>query len=162
MNHAICNIVDFGDFPQISVKVEFSLTTESVYVKYRNNATGDVATVRFSYHENNAVRLGVELNGWKANCPLAKRAENELKYRLGLTSKTIEYGKKITSRMVAKRDVDNYEVADVTMSELYALPIGSNISQYTGKIAKNSRYLILGSEVEEDKYKIVKVTYTNK
>ena len=160
--HRPYSIVDFSGYPQISHSVSKSATTESVYVTYRNEETGDKAVVRFAGHNNNATRFGDQMVGWDGDSPYAKRNENELKYRLGLVDKNIKYGTHIDMRSVSNADMESgkYEEADITLAELYALPAETDISQYTGKLAKGSRELILGDVVKENRKKIAKIEYT--
>ena len=160
--HRPYNIVDFSNYPQIAHSVSKSISTESVYVTYRNEETGDKAVVRFSGHNNNATRFGDQMVGWDNDSPYAKRLENELKYRLGLMDKTLKYGTHIGTRSVSNADLESgkYEEADITLAELYALPAGTDISQHTGKLAKGSRELILGDVVKENRNKVVAIEYT--
>ena len=160
--HRPYNIVDFSNYPQIAHSVSKSTSTESVYVTYRNEETGDKAVVRFSGHNNNATRFGDQMVGWDNDSPYAKRKEDELKYRLGLMDKTLKYGTYIGTRSVSNADLESgkYEEADITLAELYALPAGTDISQHTGKLAKGSRELILGEVVKENRNKVVAIEYT--
>ena len=160
--HRPYNIVDFSNYPQIAHSVSKSTSTESVYVTYRNEETGDKAVVRFSGHNNNATRFGDQMVGWDNDSPYAKRKEDELKYRLGLMDKTLKYGTYIGTRSVSNADLESgkYEEADITLAELYGLPAGTDISQHTGKLAKGSRELILGEVVKENRNKVAAVEYT--
>ena len=148
-------------YPNVSYKVNKSKTTESVYVTYYNNDSKydylerPTVTVRFGDHDSNAVIFGDQLRDFlfDESTPQGKRnAEKErniLLARLGLKKAVPVYGKFIITRQVSNRDLERniYEVADKTMPELYDLPVGADISQYKGKLAKNSRYLIQGDEV---------------
>ena len=161
-HHRPYNIVDFSEFPQISHSVNKSLSTESVYVTYRNEETGDKATVRFSGHNSNAVRFGDQMAGWDDDGSfIARQLENQLKYRLGLMDRKLVYGTYIGTRSVSNADLESgkYEEADITLRELYALPVGTDISQYTGKLARGSRELIEGEVVKENRNKVVAVEY---
>ena len=138
------NIYDFSVYPQVSHTVSKSETSESTYVKYVNNDNDKSITVRFSDHENNAVKFGDQLNGYWA-------FPNEILAHLGLKNRvfvpdTYLY---IPNRKVGKKTIANYEVADKTISEMYALGKDGDLSQYVGKIAKDSNYLIFGEKVEE-------------
>jgi len=128
----------------VTVSISESETTESVYVTYENNENGKKVKVRFSLHENNATKFGDQLDG-----NIATR--NEILYRLGMINRTFVQAsrKMIHTRMVAKRDMKNFEFAPITISEMYQMPVGSDLSEFTGKIAKDSNYVILGSKVEE-------------
>lgn len=162
--HSSYSIVDFSAYPQISHNVQKASGTESVYVTYTNNENGKSATMRFSGHESNAVRFGQQLRGHNyQEQELAQMSEagkkmfidkpiNELMYRLGLVDKEIvtKYLPKIEKRNVSKNKVDNgeFEIADISLSELQKLPIGTDISKYKGKAIKDGNVYIL---VESDK-----------
>lgn len=138
------NIYSFSGYPQVSHTVSMSETSESVYVKYLNNENGESITVRFSNHENNAVRFGDQLNGYWTY-------PNEILAHLGLkkrvfVSDTFLY---IRNIQVKKITLPNYEIADKTIREMYALGKDADLSEYIGKIAKDGNYLILGKKVEE-------------
>ena len=55
----------------------------------------------------------------------------------------------ITSQQVKKVDAYKYEETPLTIQEMYALGADADLSQYKGKLAKGSRYLILGDKVRE-------------
>lgn len=57
----------------------------------------------------------------------------------------------IGTRQVAKKDIDKYEQAPLTIKELYELGANADLSKYKGKLAKDSNYLILSDEVKEFK-----------
>lgn len=148
--HVDFNVIDFSEYPQIKTSVSKSNTTESVYVTYRNNDNLESVTARFSNHENNAVKFGYELNGYLTN-------KNEILYRLGFKKRVFVPNKKkfIYSRMVAYKDLDKYQEADITIKEMYDLGENASLKEYKGKLAKDSNYLILGDEVEvhfDDRY----------
>lgn len=75
------DVLEFPEFTQIKNNVSKSDTTESVYVKYTNTENLNSVTVRFSNHENNAVKFGDQLNGFLAT-------KNEILHRLGLVKRT--------------------------------------------------------------------------
>lgn len=142
--HVDFNVFDFKEYPQISTNVSKSSTTESVYVTYRNENDDNSITLRFSTHENNAVKFGDQLNGYIAS-------RDEVLAHLGL-KKRIFIPKKylrIESRQVAKNKIQDFEMADKTIQELYDLGANTDISKYKNKLAKNSNLLILGDRVEE-------------
>jgi len=145
--HVDYTVINFSEYPQISSSVSLSETTESVYVTYRNDENDKKITTRFSYHVNNAVAFGDQLNGFAAG-------KNEILYHLGLKTRTFipDTFLFINKRCVAKKDMEAglYEFAELTIKEMYDLGKGADLSAYTGKIAKNSNYLILGSKVEEE------------
>lgn len=134
---------DFSEYPQIDIKVNKSETTESVYVTYKNNDNGKSIILRFSTHENNAVKFGDQLNGNLAT-------KDEVLYKLGLMNRKFIPKKRlfISWKQPKKVDLDKYEVADKTMKELYDLGDGADISMYKGKLAKGSNYLITGDKIE--------------
>lgn len=137
-------VFDFTRYPQVETSVSFSETTESVYVTYYNNENNNRITCRFAHHENNAVKFGDQLDGYLAT-------ELEVLYRLGLATRVFEPETylDISKCQVKKVEIPNYEMADLKISEIYALGAGADISQYTGKIAKDSNWLILGTEIKE-------------
>lgn len=162
--HFPYEVVDFSGYPQISHRVSESVGTESVYVTYTNEDTGAKATVRFSGHENNATKFGDQLSGWYNNSPVKQQMENELKYRLGLVDRKYIYAKSIPTRSVSNKELaaGTYPEADKTIQELYELPVGTDLAQYKGKLAKGSRYLITGGKVKENRSRVASVVYTPK
>lgn len=60
----------------------------------------------------------------------------------------------IGKQSVAKKNLSNYEEAELTIQEMYALGEGADLSKYVGKIAKGSNYLIYSDKVlkYEDKF----------
>lgn len=149
--HADYNVFDFSTlgYDFIESSVSKSETSESVYVYYRNTKNDKVACVRFSWHTCNAVRFGDVLDFTD---------KDEILYRLGLkTKKRIDEFKTrlvIYFQSVKKIDADKYEEAELTIQEMYALGAGADISQYVGKLAKGSRYLILCGVIEAREYKV--------
>ena len=125
----------------IVTMVEMSQTTESVYVHYTHIENGTRATVRFSNHENNAVKFGDQLDQFATG--------NEILFKLGLIKRTFVPNVRlmINSRQVKKIEMETYQVADLTIQEMYALGAGANLSAFTGKLAKDSNLLIIGEEV---------------
>ena len=149
--HADYKVFDFSKkYPQIVASVSKSLNSESVYVYYRNKDNGRVITCRFSWHENNATRFGDELIGGIAE-------PDEVLFHLGLKTRTFIPKTKlfVPSRTVSKKDLESgrYEEADKTINEIYEMGAGADISQYNGKLAKGSNYLILGNKILEFKEK---------
>jgi hypothetical protein len=140
--HVDYTVYEFPDYPQIKSSVSKSSTTESVYVTYTNTENLESITVRFSWHENNAVKFGDQLHGDFAT-------KNEILYRLKLLKKThIPIFKKyIQGRPIKKSEIKNYEIADKTIQELYELNVGDDISIYKGKISKNGNYLLTGNKI---------------
>ena len=130
------------DMPDgVEIHVSESISTESVYVTYQYQ--DKKVTVRFSWHENNAVKFGDQLNGYLTN-------DYEVLALLGLKKRTFvpQTYLNIEKQCVAKKNLHLYDEAALTIQEMYALGAGANISQYTGKLAKGSNYLINGSMVE--------------
>jgi len=142
--HVSYDLFDFSEFPFIVTTVNESKTTESVYVTYTNNNNGKIITVRFSWHENNATKFGDQLNGNVAT-------REEVLYNLGIMNRTFvpDTFLFIEWKSVKKSDVKIYREAELTLKEMYALGAGADISMYTGKLAKGSNRLIIGTKVEE-------------
>lgn len=143
--HADYNVLDLSSYG-VTSEVSKSDNSESVYVTYSCASTHKVIRVRFSHHNNNAVKFGDQLNGYIAS-------SDEILYRLGLKKavfvpETFLY---IPSQKVSMKKLHLYEVADMTIQEMYALGKDADISQYNGKVAKDSNYLILGDTVKEMK-----------
>lgn len=141
--HADYAVLDLSSYGVLS-EVSKSDNSESVYIIYSCASTRKAITVRFSNHNNNAVKFGDQLNGYITTA-------DEILYRLGLKKAvfvpdTYLY---IPSQMVAKKNLRNYEEADLTIQEMYALGRDADISMYKGKIAKGGNYLILGDTVKE-------------
>ena len=143
--HTEHSVYEFNDYPEITSSVDYSNTTESVYVTYRNKNNDKHVKVRFSDHENNATKLGDELNGRFAS-------RDEILFRLGLKEREFVPNKRLRIHftMVKKKDIEKYDEADLTIDEMYSLGAGADLSKYKGKLAKGSNYLILGDKVEED------------
>ena len=142
--HIEPEVYEFTEYPQIKSSVDYSQSTESTYVTYRNTENDKKITVRFSEHESNAVKFGDQLNGVYAS-------KNKILYYLGLKKREFVPDKFIFigSRQVAKKELGNYEEADKTIQEMYALGANADISMYKGKIAKGSNYLIIDDIVSE-------------
>ena len=140
------HINDFNEYPQIKTSVSNSRTTESTYVTYLNSENGKSITVRFSNHENNATKFGDQLDDMASN--------DEILFRLGLKKREFIPNKflNIWTRQVSKNDLINntFEEGDKTIKELYALGKDADLSDYKGKLAKDSNYLILGDKVQEE------------
>lgn len=128
----------------VDIQVSKSETTESTYVTYVNTENSKRITVRFSNHNSNAVMFGDQLNGFNTDI-------NEVLFNLGLKNRVFipDTRLMIMTTMVKKSTIENYEVSDLTIQELYRLGEGADISKYTGKIAKNSNILIQGNKVEK-------------
>ena len=140
-----------ADFPETDIKssVEFSDSSESVYVRYSSKKTGKSVTCRFSWHQSNAERFGDVLNGYWAGM-------DDILFRLGYKNRKFipDTQLVIISRKVAKKQLALYEEAPLTIREMYALGEGADLTQYVGKIAKGGNYLILGDKVEKSVIKV--------
>ena len=143
--HVEPDVFEFDQYPQIKSDTSYSDTTESTYITYRNTENGKSIAVRFSNHESNAVRFGDQLNGWIAS-------RDEVLYHLGLKQREFipETFLLIATRKIAKKQLGDYEEADKSIQEMYALGANADISEYKGKLAKGSNYLILGDKVDEE------------
>ncbi len=148
--HVEHDIINLDKYPQVVYKVNYSDTTESVYVEYTNKENNKSVTVRFSNHENNAVKFGDQLNGnWVR--------DDEILYRLGLKNRIFipETKKDIGAYQVKRAEAKSYEEADKTIQELYDLPVGTDLSAYKGKRVKSNRadkisnWIIGGDVVKE-------------
>ena len=138
------SVFDFNDYPQVTSSISKSENTESVYVTYTNRNTNQSVTLRFSNHENNAVKFGDQLNGDTAT-------KAEVLYHLGLAKRTFipKTYLWIDKQAIAKKNISKYEVCDKTIQEMYAMGEDADIAEYKGKLAKDSNYLILGDKVEK-------------
>lgn len=144
-SHTYYRVEDFSDYPQISSSISKSDNTESVYVRYYNSDNGQSIVVRFSDHSNNATLFGDQLD-WTAS-------REEILFHLGLATRTFIPDTRlfIDSRQVSKKTLDQYQEAELTIGEMYELGAGADLSDYTGKLAKGSNYLIQGTQVKEFK-----------
>ena len=140
-------VEDFSEYPQITAQVQKSSSTESSYVVYHNKENGKYATVRFSFHSNNAVENGVQINGNGAD------VRNEILFRLGIIDRRFIPNTEVVvpKRAISKADISNYEVAPLTIKQIEALGKDADISEYKGKLAKDSNYLITGDKNYERK-----------
>lgn len=141
-SHCAYNIEEFPGLP-IKTNVQKSLSSESVYVTYLHMETLKLAKVRFSSHTCNDVEFGAVIDGHSTN------VRNEILYKLGLVERRFvpAFSGCITFQNVAKKKMHLYEVADKTIAELSSLPAGTDISEYRGKIAKDSSMVITSSKV---------------
>lgn len=141
--HAPYNIIDFSDYPQIITTISKSETTESVYVTYSNKNNSKSVTCRFSFHLNNAVRFGDQLDGNSAD-------KKEILALLGIIKRVFvpKTNISIDYRKIKWAERKHYEEADLTISEMYELGVGADLSQFKGKVSKGGNYLILGDKVE--------------
>lgn len=140
--HSSFNVIDLSQYG-VTSHVEKSSTTESVYVYYYLGQ--EKVTVRYSDHECNAIKFGDVLDGNILNV-------DELMFRLGLKKRIFIplVRKYIDTRKVKKSEIGTkFEVSDVTIQELYAMPADTDITQYKGKVCKGSNYLVLGDSVKE-------------
>lgn len=133
------------EFPGLNLRitVQKSATTESVYVFYMNRETLEYAKVRFSSHISNDLKYGAVIDGKSPD------ARNEILFRIGLMTKTFipRFVNHIHTQYVAKKKLHLYEEADKTIAELTALPAGTDISEYRGKIAKGTTLMITSDKI---------------
>jgi len=136
------DIIDMSDYPQVEIKVDKSLTTESVYVKYCLGL--EKVVCRFAHHNNNAVKFGDQLNGYIAE-------KDEILALLGLKNRTFVPNKYFTfgKKQVKKSECANYEETNLTIQEIYALGKDADITAHVGKLAKGSNWLILTDTIRE-------------
>lgn len=137
----------------VRVKVTESSNTESVYVKYYrtdgkslpildDNYAGCV-TVRFSQHMCNGVKFGNYILG-----DLRNGNRNEVLYRLGFISKERVEVKApfVFTRNIKKSAAAECEVCPLTMGDLTALPVGTDISKYNGMPLPGTENIIIASD----------------
>jgi hypothetical protein len=138
--HTDFKVLEFSN-PGISSTVSKSETTESVYVTYKYEDRS--ITCRFSIHENNAVKFGDQLDGYFAS-------EKEILFHLGLAQRVFVPQTYLSHGLssIKMSTVLNYEVADITRQELFKLPEGADISQYTGKVLKGTNNIVNSKIVE--------------
>ena len=140
------HIEDMSMYADVEVRLDKINTSESVYVVYTRAVGSEIKSikVRFSNHNNNGVRLGMELDG-----NLASR--EEILYHLDYATREFipQTQLMIASRQVKKVLIPTFEECDKTMRELYAMGKDADLSAYVGKLAKGSNYLIQGTKVEE-------------
>lgn len=138
------SVFEFENHPQVYSSVSESETTESVYVTYGNSENGNRITVRFSTHVNNAVEFGDQLDGNFAS-------RDEVLCHLGLKKRTFIPKKRpyIKASQVKRILANNYEEAELTMSEMYDLGLGADLSKFVGKRTKGGNWVICGDRVEE-------------
>lgn len=141
--HCEYSIEEFNNSSIIS-NVSLSETTESVYVTYTNINNDKKITVRFSDHINNSVQFGDQLDGLFTT-------RNEILYHLGLKQRKFIPLTRLcmNTQQISKKKMSNFEMSNLTISQIYAFGAGADISAHTGKLAKDSNYLILGSKIEE-------------
>lgn len=144
-HHVEYNVKDLTKkYPQISQKVDKSETTESVYVTYVNNDNDKKVTLRFSNHENNAVKTGEQLNGYITS-------EDEILYKLDLKKRVFVPETRLIFpfSQVSKKKINQYKESPLTIREIYSLGENADISKYKGMIAKDSNYLIEGDTIKK-------------
>lgn len=141
-SHCLYHVEEFPGLP-IKTNIQKSLSSESVYVTYLHLETLALAKVRFSSHTCNDVEFGAVIDGHSSN------VRNEILYKLGFIERRFvpAFASHITYQYVAKKKMHLYEVADKTIEELSSLPVGTDISEYRGKIAKDSSMVITSSKV---------------
>ncbi len=147
--HMPYEVRQFPDYPQIEARVSKASTTESVYVTYTNKNNGASVKVRFSNHMSNNARWGVDLPGFAAE-------NGQILERLGLAEGEWQGNSYVPVRSISKAELaaGNYEVADKTRAELSQLPIGTDISEYKGKLVPDmtNNAIYTSDKVVEDQY----------
>ncbi|MDR2594541.1 MAG: hypothetical protein LBC87_07215 [Fibromonadaceae bacterium] len=138
-------VLQFPNHPEIKSEVGFSQSSESSYVYYTNKNNGKRISVRFSMHENNAVKFGDQLNGYLAT-------EDEILFHLGFKKRTfipaVELS--IAHNQVSLKKLDKYEMLSETLADLFKLGAGADLSNYYGKVTADLK-LITGKRVNSYK-----------
>ena len=104
MKHCILGHAEYyvAEFPETDIEssVEFSDSSESVYVRYSSKKTGKSVTCRFSWHQSNAEIFGDVLNGYWAGT-------DDILFRLGYKKRKFipDTQLVIKSRKVAKNSL---------------------------------------------------------
>lgn len=165
--HADYEVFDLSAYG-IRSAVTLSNTSESVYVSYIKGEGLDAkeVEVRYSNHCNGLGFEGYD-NGRKTMMRGIYGNDDTRKEILALFGYlrcvfVPDKKKFIRGRNVGKKSIGDYEAADVTLDELLALDEGSDISVYTGKIAKGGNWLIEGSVVETREETTGKYVYFEK
>lgn len=150
------DVIDFNKYGYnfIESSVSKSVTTESVYVYYKNTRNDKIATVRFSNHSSNSLEFGDVIDGNFNNY-------EEILFKLGLMRRIFVPNTHllICKQCVAKKNLTNYEEAELTIQEMYALGEGADLSKYVGKIAKGSNYLICSDKIQKYEDKLGEYKY---
>ena len=146
--HCRYNVIDLTSYGVRST-ISFSGTTESVYVTYINDNNSKRITARFSYHINNAVKYGDQLNGFIAT-------EDEILFHLGLKTRTFKPDiiLQLGRNAVKAKKINEYKSCGLTLSELFALGDGADISMYVGMLIEGTDKVITSSKITsyEGKY----------
>lgn len=142
--HAMYDVFEFPEYPEISFRVDKSNTTESVYVTYKNSKNNESAVVRYSNHTSNAVKFGDQINGNSLNAKLDVLSALKIMQKKFVPSISLM----IHKRQVKKTEISNYKEADKTIQEIYKMGLGADISMYKGMLAKGSNWLIEGERIE--------------
>ena len=139
--HCTYDVIDLASYGIRSV-VSFSDTTESVYVSYINDNNGKRITARFSHHINNAVKFGDQLNGFLAT-------ENEILFHLGLMKRTFKPDiiLQLGRNTVKAKKIHEYKSCGLTLSELFQLGAGADVSMYTGMLIEGTNEVITSSKI---------------
>lgn len=139
--HTPFHVFEFPEYPSIEASVSKSLGTESVYVKYVDNATSKSITMRFSGHVNNAVRFGLELS--------SAAPREAVLHALGYMSRTFVHDviAKVSTRRLKAEELESCESTDMTEAEILALGIGADISHLVGKRVKGTDRVVKGNKV---------------
>lgn len=126
----------------VTSSVSESQSSESIYVYYSYGI--ERVAVRFSLHMNNAVQFGDQLDGNTAT-------EIEVLHRLGLAKRTFIplVRKWISKESVSKKVAKTLPECQLTLKELYELPVGTDISMYRGMVVKNTTFRLCADTVQE-------------
>ena len=141
--HVKHHVIDLTNYPQVSVSINNSGTTESVYVTYTNADNAKSTTVRFSNHMSNAVMFGDQLDG-------AVATDLQILFRIALATRTFAPATSlvIESKLIKKATMSQFEESTLTIQELYAMGEGADISAHAGKLAKGSNRLVVSTEIK--------------
>ena len=148
--HVQHNVIDLTNYPQVAVTVNYSGSTESVYVVYTNMLTLQSTTVRFSNHMCNAVLDGDQLDG-------AVATDMQILYRIGLATRTFAPATQLVIRttQIKKALLVNLTECPFTLPELYAMGEGADISAFVGMYAKGTNRVINSSTVVREQQVII-------
>lgn len=139
--HCSYNVIDLSSYGIRSV-LDFSETTESVYVSYINDNNGKRITARFSNHINNAVKFGSQINGFIAS-------ENEILFHLGLKKRIFKPALilQIGRDMVKAKKIHEYKSCGLNLSQLLKLGAGADLSMYKGMLIEGTNEIITSNRI---------------
>jgi hypothetical protein len=151
--HCTYDVIDLTSYGVRSA-ISFSDTTESVYVSYINDNNGKRITARFSHHINNAVKFGDQLNGFIAT-------ENEILFHLGLMKRTFKPDVilQLGRNDVKAKKIHEYKSCGLTLSELFDLGAGADLSMYVGMLIEGTNQVITSSKISSRESKFGSFIY---